>query len=202
MGFFCLSTGRGWTLCRAHPQASGMSSTVMFPLLMASAAIQIFFLGANGIPFVFATARSKILTLAGAGGRAALPGRAPGRDRAGRAHPQLAAPVRTSPSSVEARGQQPAAPAAREGNAGARGDGRGRALPAPIVRRPPQPARRGAAGLGGRAPRNVAVYAAAQRRWQPRPVATMPVACACWRAVAKPGSRRSKVLRHAEARHR
>ena len=126
------------------------------------------------------TARSVLLTLVGAGGRAARPPRAPGRARAGRRQPQLDVPVRarraqraSKPKRVARRnppapttcvptprGRQRAVPAAREGGAVAPGDGQGRALPAPNVRRPPRPARPGAAGLGERVPRNVAAYAA------------------------------------------
>ena len=70
------------------------------------------------------------------------------------------------------------------------------------ARRPPRPARPGAAGLGERAPRNVAAYAAVQRRWQPRLVPTMPVAGARRHTAARPGSRHSRGPLHAGTRHR
>ena len=53
----------------------------------------------------------KILTLAGAGGRAAPPRQGPGRDRVGCAHPQLAALMRARrPQSVEAKARCKALP--------------------------------------------------------------------------------------------
>ena len=113
------------------------------------------------IVFCDCTARSVLLTLVWAGGRAARPPRAPGRARAGRRQPQLAAPVRArrpqgaskprrvarrnpaAPTSCvpTPRGRQRAVPAAREGSLVATGDRQGRALPAPSVRRPLRPAR-------------------------------------------------------------
>ena len=56
--------------------------------------------------FCDCTARSVLLTLVGAGGRAARPPRTPGRGRAGRRQPQLAAPVRARrPQDAKARGK-------------------------------------------------------------------------------------------------
>ena len=144
-----------------------------------------------------------------------------------RTHPSVArsSPVgcagarQQPPNSVEAKARcnaQPSCPhhrrshPARAAARSARGARRDRccarlrtrsSASSPIPPRPPQPGRRGAAGQGRPVQGSTVVCAASRRRWQPHPYLTRPAAGAHLPAVAKPGSHRSRVPRHAESRH-
>ena len=154
---------------------------------------------------------------------AAQPRRAPGPNQAACPRLRLAAPARAGNRPTASRPrraatrnpaapttgvptrsgqQQLAAPSARAGSAVARGRGRGRAPLAPIVRRPPQPGRRGVAGPDRLVRGSAVVCAASRRRWQPHPDLRSRSAGVRLRAAAKPGSHRSRVPRRAETRHK
>ena len=163
----------------------------------------------SSLPFYDCTTRSVLLTLVGAGGRAARPPRAPGRARAGRRQPQLAAPVRArrtqgalKPKRVARR--NPAAPTTcvptprgrqRAVPPVAPGDGQGRAPPAPR-----------SADLRGQHDQALRAWASELRVTSlltpPCNVDGSPVSFRRCRSAARPGSRHSRGPLHARTRHR